>query len=237
MYYLRVGRASDLENPRERTLYRFLELLPGAATWLTFIGAFLLSWLAPFFISYILIILVAFWFLRGINLTFHLWSGFKRMERYRKIDWLKKTKEIDGWQDIYHLIILPNWKEPLDVIEDAPRSLIESHYPKDRMIVVLSFEERAGTARKEIARKLEEKYKDKFFRFIITFHPDDLPGEIAGHASNDVWAVKEAKEKIIDPLLEDVKAMKRVNDDLEKILNPLTLVPDILHSKCDLCPC
>jgi len=55
-----------------------------------------------------------------------------------------------------------------------------------------------------------------------------------------IWAIKNllAKRKeIIDPLLENVKTIRRVNDDLAKVLNPLTLVPDILHSKCDLCPC
>jgi len=55
-----------------------------------------------------------------------------------------------------------------------------------------------------------------------------------------IWAMRNLlaqREKIIDPLLEDVKTIRRVNDDLAKILNPLTLVPDILHSKCDLCPC
>jgi len=67
--------------------------------------------------------------------------------------------------------------------------------------------------------------------------PDDV-GTQAKEAC--IWAMKNLlaqREKIIDPLLEDLKTMKRVNDDLTKILNPLTLVPDILHSKCDLCPC
>jgi hypothetical protein len=67
--------------------------------------------------------------------------------------------------------------------------------------------------------------------------PDDV-GTQAKEAC--IWAIKNLlaqREKIIDPLLEDVKTMKRVNDDLAKVLNPLTLVPDILHSKCDLCPC
>jgi len=68
--------------------------------------------------------------------------------------------------------------------------------------------------------------------------PNDDVGTQAREAC--IWVIKNLlaqREKIIDPLLEDVKTMKRVNDDLAKILNPLTLVPDILHSKCDLCPC
>jgi len=68
-----------------------------------------------------------------------------------------------------------------------------------------------------------------------------VPGDVGTQAKKAcIGVIKNLlaqREKIIDPLLEDVKTMKRVNDDLAKILNPLTLVPDILHSKCDLCPC
>jgi len=68
-----------------------------------------------------------------------------------------------------------------------------------------------------------------------------VPGDVGIQAKKAcIWTIRNLlaqREKIIDPLLEDVKTMKRVNDDLAKILNPLTLVPDILHSKCDLCPC
>ena len=67
-----------------------------------------------------------------------------------------------------------------------------------------------------------------------------VPSDIGTQARDAcIWVIKNLlarREEIIDPLLEDVKTMKRVNDDLAKILNPLTLVPDILHSKCDLCP-
>jgi hypothetical protein len=64
------------------------------------------------------------------------------------------------------------------------------------MIVVLSFEERAGPQRKEIAQKIKKEFKKKFFKLLITFHPSDLPGEIPGHGSNDNWAAKKAKEFI-----------------------------------------
>ena len=68
-----------------------------------------------------------------------------------------------------------------------------------------------------------------------------VPGDVGTQAEEAcVWAIKNLlaqRKEIIDPLLEDVKTMRRVSDDLVKVLNPLTLVPDILHSKCNLCPC
>jgi len=67
--------------------------------------------------------------------------------------------------------------------------------------------------------------------------PDDVGPQAKEVCIGVIKNLLARREKFIDPLLEDVKTMKRVNDDLAKILNPLTLVPDILHSKCDLCPC
>lgn len=207
--YLKIGRASDLKDAKEVRIYRLLEIFPGALSWLTLLGAFFLSWRAPFFISYALIILVIFWFLRSVYLSFHLATGFRRMERYKKIDWLKKLQNlpsdqcslsIDNWRDIYHLILLPNYKEPLNVIEETLQSLVYSDYPKDRMIVVLSFEERAGTERKGVAQAIKEKFSNSFFKLLVTFHPDNLPREIRGHGANDAWAAEKAKESVIDPL-------------------------------------
>ncbi|MDD2696810.1 MAG: hypothetical protein PHE52_01485, partial [Candidatus Pacebacteria bacterium] len=38
-----------------------------------------------------------------------------------------------------------------------------------------------------------EEFGNKFFQFLVTAHPNDLPGEIAGKGSNVAWAAKEAK--------------------------------------------
>lgn len=66
--------------------------------------------------------------------------------------------------------------------------------------------------------------------------PDNVGTQIK---ESCIWAIKNLlanRDKLIAPLLEDLRTMKRVNEDLAKVLNPLTLVPDILYSKCDLCP-
>jgi len=67
--------------------------------------------------------------------------------------------------------------------------------------------------------------------------PEDVRTQAKKACIGVVTNLLARRKETIDPLLEDLKTIKRVNDDLAKILNPLTLVPDILHSKCDLCPC
>ena len=67
--------------------------------------------------------------------------------------------------------------------------------------------------------------------------PEDVGAQARDVCIGVITNLIARRKEIIDPLLEAVKTLRRVNDDLAKILNPLTLVPDILHSRCDLCPC
>ena len=208
-YYLKIGRAADLKNPKERVLFRFFEVLPGALSWLSLALIVLFSWLKPTWVACIVIIFVLYWFLKTIYFSFHLRAGYKQMRENEKTDWLKKIKTLNpklytlkskSWQDIYHLIILPAYKESLKVVRDTFLALANSDYPKDKMIIVLSFEEKTKNTSRKMAKDIEKEFKDKFFKLLITWHPQNLPGEIPGHGSNDTWAAKRAKEKIIDPL-------------------------------------
>ena len=82
--------------------------------------------------------------------------------------------------------------------------------------------------------RVELAFGDLVPRVIV---PDDVGTPAREVCIGVIKNLLAQRDKFIDPLVEDVETMKRVNDDLAKILNPLTLVPDILHSKCDLCPC
>jgi cellulose synthase/poly-beta-1,6-N-acetylglucosamine synthase-like glycosyltransferase len=117
-----------------------------------------------------------------------------------KKDWLKELKKVNGknWKDIYHVIILPTYKEGKEIIEESIETLIKSEYPKEKMIVVLAVEERAGQIFEKQARVIAKKYSDKFYKFLVAVHPDGIKGEIAGKGSNTAFAGKEVKGKVID---------------------------------------
>ena len=205
-YYLRVGRAADLKNPRERFIYRFLEILPGTLVWTTLIGMFLLSWLKPVWVAYFIIVFSVYWVLRTFHFTLHVIPAYYKMRANIKINWIEKLEELakgdsgKDWNKIYHLIIFPMYKEGLVLVRESFRAILESDYPKERMIVVLATEKRAGESAKEVAEAISKEYGDKFFKFLVTEHPENINGEIAGKGSNESWAGKRAKEEIIDPL-------------------------------------
>jgi len=199
-YYLRIGRASDLKNKKERIFYRFLEMFPGLVSWTILFLIIFLSWKQPFWISIFIMVFVIFWFLRTIYFSVHLWSGYQKMSENEKTDWMSKLNGISNWRDIYQLVVVPMYDEPLAVIKDCFNSLDECDYPNKKMIVVLGCEERAKDKVQASVEQIEKEFGNKFFKFMITWHPNNLEGEISGKGSNETWATKMAKEKIIDPL-------------------------------------
>jgi len=197
-YYLKLGKASDLKDPKEKFIYRVFEILPGALAWATLLSVISLSWLRPVWVAVFIITFDVYWVLKTIYFSVHLRMSYRRMKKNIKIDWMEKVKQQKNWQRIHHLIILPFYKEPLEVVRGTIQAIVDSDYLKDKMIIVLATEERAGEEAKETARIIEKEFADKFYKFLITVHPKDIEGEIIGKGANSTWAGIQVKEKIID---------------------------------------
>ncbi len=193
---------------------RFYEMLPGILSWGTLILIIIISWLLPVFAAIFIIVFDVYWLFKTVYLSLHLRTTFKKMRENLKIDWLKKC-QVSGvkYQDIYHFIILPMYKEPYEVVKESFESLAKANYPKDKFIVVLATEERASPLTNDrrlttnddydalrVAKKIEMEFGARFFKFLITVHPENLPNEIPGKGSNIAWAAKETKKTIIDLL-------------------------------------
>ena len=207
---------------------RFFETVPALLAWLTLMLMFLLSRFLPVWISIFIILFDIYWLLKTVFLSFHLRATFTEMKKNMGIDWLARLEKLQvasrkskvegmeqektfnfelstlhsgfDWRDIRHLIILPMYNEPYEVVRESFARLAAAHYPKDKMIVVLALEERAGAAARETGKRIEAEFKDAFGRFLATAHPADLPGEIPGKGSNESWAGAQVKAEIIDPM-------------------------------------
>jgi len=200
-WYINIGKASEIKDKKDRIIYRTFEIIPGALAWTTLISLIFLSFIKPLFIAIFIIIFDLLWITRISYLYLHLGGAFKKMRENMKINWLEKIEKIKdkNWKDIYHLIILPFYKEDISIINSNLDGLLNSNFPvKEKFIVVLSGEERAGDYPKKILEKIKKEYQNKFFQFLTLIHPN-LPNELPGKGSNIAWAGKKAKE-LIDKL-------------------------------------
>jgi cellulose synthase/poly-beta-1,6-N-acetylglucosamine synthase-like glycosyltransferase len=199
-------------------MLKFFEILPAALSWITLVLMVLISWKGAFWASIFIILFDTYWLLKTIYLSFHLKYSFSKMRKDSKENWLNKLDLLNNdqriitndtknpstssglrWKDIFHLIILPMYNEPYELIKESFEGLANTNYPKEKFIIVLAAEERAGEKVLETAEKIKNEFGDKFFKFLITNHPDGVPGEIPGKGSNESYAAQEAKI-IIDTL-------------------------------------
>ncbi|MEK7596306.1 MAG: glycosyltransferase family 2 protein [Patescibacteria group bacterium] len=196
--YLNAATAKDFSGS-DKFAYRFLEILPGALSWGTILGAIFFSWFRPVWMAVFIIIFDIYWVVKTVYLSAHLRANWKRTRHYLEIDWRKKLENLKS-EHIWQMVLLPFYKEDIGVIKNTLDKILESSWPRERMIVVLAAEARAGESAEETARCIEEKYAFRFGKFLTTVHPAGLSGEIPGKGANIAWAAKKAKKEVIDVL-------------------------------------
>jgi len=207
--YLYIGSAKDLKNPKERALFRVLEMIPGFLVWGTFIFIILGSLFIPLATVIFVILFDFYWLLKTVYLSWHLRASFATLRENLGVDWVKKLDEVNlvqnklgikSWrEDVWHLLILPYYKESYDVIKSSFEGILRSEYPKEKLLVVLSGEKRAGGEALAIGEKIKNEFGEKFGKFILTMH-EDATGELQGKGANETWAARKAKAEIIDKL-------------------------------------
>lgn len=208
--YLKIGRATELEPwTLDRLLYRTLEVFPGILSWSTLFILTGLSFTHPFFVAVFIIFFDVYWFLKTVYLSLHLRLGFRKTLENMKTDWKEKLNTLNisshplsvkHWDNIWQLVILPMYNESFEVVKESFDALVATGYPREKMIVVLALEGRAGGASPAMGEMVRESYGQHFPHLLITIHPDDIQGELKGKGANQTWAAREVKKQIIDRL-------------------------------------
>src|SRR3989344_2291593 len=194
--YFHVGRASDLTGS-DRALYRALEILPGFLSWGTILGTLILSFYAPVWAAYFIILFDLYWLLKTIYLSLHLRHNWKRFRFNLKVDWNERLQNLK-YEHVYHLVLLPFYKESIEVVTHTLDSIRMAHGDKKNMIIVLAGEERAKEHANEVAVEIQRKFGDTFGHFLFTLHPSNVSGEMVGKGSNISYAAEEARNRILD---------------------------------------
>ncbi len=184
---------------RDRFYTRLFEIIPGLLTWTTIAGLFILSFIKPLWVAIFVITFDLYWVIRMTYLSLLMLFAYRRLARESKEDWLEKCESLGGGRglchnDIYHAVLFPSYREGLDILEPSIEALEGANYPKDTMIVIMSVEERAGPEAWANAAKVKKAHERHFWQFIITRHPDGLPGEMKVKGANATWGAKVLKE-------------------------------------------
>ncbi len=151
-----------------------------------------LSYWHPALVAYLIITFDIYWFYKSFTLGIHAIRSFVTMNAHVKIDWLTLAKFQDHFNELHHIVIIPEYKEPLHILERTLDNLANQEYPKENVIIVLATEQKDSDAEQTI-QLLKNKYESKFGKFIGTIHTVK-PGEVVGKSSNMAFAAREVYE-------------------------------------------
>lgn len=121
--------------------------------------------------------------------------------------------------DVHHVVIIPTYKEPVEILERTLNALAVQHRATERVIPVIAMEERENGAREKGAA-LAEKYASAFAEIHVTVHPADLPGEIPGKSANMSWAASEVYPVLVGERGIPAERMTVTSCDADSVLHP-----------------
>lgn len=189
IFFERLEREFVLRH--ENAFERFLEILPGTFTWLALTSPIWLSFTLPYAVAYLILIADVYWLLSALRIGILILIGYKKMEYAKKQNWLKllQTAYPKDFNRFYHLILIPTYKEALYILTPTFNAILNSDYPKNKILLAVGFEERDDPKKiKETIRYLK-RIEKKIGKVFTTIHPYGLPGEVAGQGSNKNWMI------------------------------------------------
>lgn len=172
---------------------RLFEILPGTLAWILIILPLGLAWISPKIFTITMIFFIVYWLTKTMTMSTRLIIGYRNFRRDQKINWLEKLNGLEpeyDWKKIYHLVIVPTYKEDLSILRATTEAVLASNYPMDKIIFVLATEERDKENAQEYAKILDREYGNKFKWFKSTMHPGNIPGEVIGKGGNITYAAK-----------------------------------------------
>src|SRR3989344_9406172 len=187
----------DFLKRHETLVDRLLEMLPGVITWVALTSPLWLSFTLPFALAYLIIIAAMYWMISALRIAVLIFMGYKKMEFAKSQNWLSKLEKDfpNDWANYYHLVILPTYKEPLEVLIPALEAVINSKYPAKKIFLAVGFEQREyDKDREKIDQSIEylNKLGQKIGGTFSTIHPFGVEGEVPGPGTNRNWVVKNA---------------------------------------------
>ncbi|KKQ74408.1 MAG: hypothetical protein US94_C0005G0004 [Berkelbacteria bacterium GW2011_GWB1_38_5] len=180
---------------QQTKLWRFLEIMPGAITWIALLAPIILSFFWPAAVATFVLVFDLYWLYKSVLMGYHLISGYKMLKKNIVIDWLNKCKAVQpdelvmDWKNVYQAVIFTTYKEEIDTLLPSFQAIIDSDFPNNRIILVLATEKRDYERAQKNAEILKQKFGRRFSAFLVTVHPD-IVGEVKAKGANARFAAK-----------------------------------------------
>jgi cellulose synthase/poly-beta-1,6-N-acetylglucosamine synthase-like glycosyltransferase len=170
---------------------RLLEIAIPLTSWVIITMPLWLSFWHPALVAYLIITFDVYWFYKSVTLVFFALRSFVTFTAHVAVNWLELAQTLPHANDLWHIVIVPEFAEPVHILRRTIENLAHQDFPRERMIVVLATETKDPNA-VATASLLKEEFGNMFGHFLVTQHTLQ-PGEVAGKSSNMAWAARQAE--------------------------------------------
>lgn len=204
----------------EKGVQRALEILPGFFSWNIILFPYWGILVIPKVVAYFVLLFDVYWFYQSLSTAITASISHLRIEASKRFDWAREIKSFPDWQKVQHVIVIPTYKEPINVLQRTFQSLANQDLPLKQLHVVLGTEAKEDEkTRREKVKILRKGFGNKFGSLLITVHTL-VAGEIAGKSANERCAILKAKEKILKAKKIDIRYAIVTSCDADHVYHP-----------------
>ena len=216
----------SLITQHEKVVRRLLDMVPGLTTWGIILVPLLFSAQAPIIPVLLAVFFQVYMLYRTLRMVFHASVGAMRVRVHAHINWRQRYeaereqgKLLLPWEGIHHLVIIPNYNEPMSKLRANLEALACQQEVASRIWVVLAMEAREpGAAEK--ARELQREFRNRLGAIYYTLHPEPPAGIIATKAANETWAALWARRHFVDRLGYNPRRITITTCDVDSVFHP-----------------
>eukprot|EP00930_Biecheleria_cincta_P007441 TRINITY_DN10865_c0_g1_i3.p1 TRINITY_DN10865_c0_g1~~TRINITY_DN10865_c0_g1_i3.p1 ORF type:complete len:700 (+),score=116.41 TRINITY_DN10865_c0_g1_i3:48-2147(+) len=199
--YRRSGVGDLAAGPRRHISLSEVELLPWLCCmapvlclFVNYSSVLVTSLFFPYAADMLTAALTCVTFLWIANLSVSSMLGAFKLREGCSTDWhvLLQQLPLEDRDGVQHIVLLPNYKENERMLKETLENLGRSRTAQSALRVVLAMEAREGPSGREKAARIMAEKGHLFADIFATYHPEGVPGEVAGKSSNTQWAFREA---------------------------------------------
>ena len=172
---------ADFVEKHDRLVHRFLESILGVMTWALLTSPVWLGLIYPQAIVYMLTFFTVYWSFMAFRHTIGMTVGYKNYARELAIDWWAECQKLDfsvlpdkptlppSLADVRHMILIPAYSEPYEVINDSINSILSQTFPSKQIVLVFTVEEKYSERVVADIKKVAEGKEDKLLKLNFDF--------------------------------------------------------------------
>ena len=134
---------------------------------------------------------ISYWTIKVFESYYYVIKSYFELLDYNSRNFQNNEILRESAKHIRHVIIIPIYTEPYDVIEDNVTAILANDYPFMNMVTVLLATEARAPQAESHAKAIIQKFQKSKIEIVNVIHPANIPGDWKVKGSNISYAIQE----------------------------------------------